>query len=69
MVSLSYLRHTIPISILCQSVLVPKHGTIPLDNKEQVKPQGQQKESTQRCLVNENIEVPVLLLGFWTDLV
>lgn len=69
MVSLSYLRHTIPISILCQPVLVPKHGTIQLDNKEQVKPQGQQKESTQRCLVNENIEVPVLLLGFWTDLV
>lgn len=50
-------------------MLVPKHGMVQLGNKEQIKLQGQQKESTQRCLVNENIEVPVLLLGLWTDLV
>lgn len=69
MVSLLYLRHILPIFILSRSMLVPKHGMVQLGNKEQIKLQGQQKESTQRCLVNENIEVPVLLLGLWTDLV
>lgn len=68
MVSLTY-QSTLPISILSQSMLATKHGMVQLGNKEQARPQSQKKKRTQRRLVDENTEVPTLLMGFLTNLV